>query len=117
VKELEYNETVHLLFIGFKKTYDSVKSILIEFGVPIKLIRLIKMCLNETHTKVRIGKHLSDSFPIQNGCRLPATGYRYYPTAGFCEKDYERRVLIFWNAPLFQTHLRSPLYLAPLIPP
>jgi hypothetical protein len=32
----------------------------------MKLVRLIKMCLNETYSKVRIGKHLSDSFPIQN---------------------------------------------------
>jgi hypothetical protein len=24
------------------------------------------MCLNETYSKVRIGKHLSDSFPVQN---------------------------------------------------
>jgi hypothetical protein len=42
-------------------------NILIKFGVPMKLVRLIKMCLNETYTKVRIGKHLSDSFPVQNG--------------------------------------------------
>jgi hypothetical protein len=42
-------------------------NILIEFGVPMKLVRLIKMCLNETYSKVRIGKHLSDSLPIQNG--------------------------------------------------
>jgi hypothetical protein len=41
-------------------------NILIEFGVPMKLVRLIKMCLNETYSKVCIGKHLSDSFPIQN---------------------------------------------------
>jgi hypothetical protein len=40
--------------------------ILIEFGIPMKLVRIIKMCLNETYSKVRIGKHLSDSFPIQN---------------------------------------------------
>jgi hypothetical protein len=33
----------------------------------MKLVRLIKMCLNETYNKVRIGKHLSDNFPIQNG--------------------------------------------------
>jgi hypothetical protein len=32
----------------------------------MKLARLIKMCLNETYSKVRIGKHLSHSFPIQN---------------------------------------------------
>jgi hypothetical protein len=25
------------------------------------------MCLNETYSKASIGKHLSDSFPIQNG--------------------------------------------------
>jgi retron-type reverse transcriptase len=27
------------------------------------------MCLNETYSKYRIGKHLSDSFPIQNGLK------------------------------------------------
>jgi hypothetical protein len=27
------------------------------------------MCLNETYSKVRIGKHLSDKFPIQNGLK------------------------------------------------
>jgi hypothetical protein len=32
----------------------------------MKLVRLIKMCLNETYSKVHIGKYLSDSFPIQN---------------------------------------------------
>jgi hypothetical protein len=35
----------------------------------MKLVRLIKMCLNETYSKVRIGKHLSDSFPIQSGLK------------------------------------------------
>jgi hypothetical protein len=73
-KKWEYNETVHQLFLDFKKAYDSVRrevlyNILIEFGVPMKLVRLIKMCLNETYSKVRIGKHLSDSFPIQNGIK------------------------------------------------
>jgi hypothetical protein len=45
---------VHQVFIHFKEAYDLVKrellsTILIEFGVPVKLC-----------------KHLSDSFPIQN---------------------------------------------------
>jgi hypothetical protein len=44
-------------------------NILIEFGIPMKLVRIIKMCLNETYSKVHIGKHLSDSFPIQNGLK------------------------------------------------
>jgi hypothetical protein len=73
-KKCEYNETVHQLFIHFKKAYDSVRrevlyNIPTEFGVPMKLVRLVKMCLNETHSKVRIGKHLSDSLPIQNGLK------------------------------------------------
>jgi hypothetical protein len=44
-------------------------NILIEFGVRMKLVRLIKMCLNETYSKVCIGKHLSDSFLIQNNIK------------------------------------------------
>jgi hypothetical protein len=73
-KKWEYNGTVHQLFIDFKKAYDSVKrevlyNILFEFGVPKKLVRLIKMCLNETYSKVRVGKLLSGKFPIQNGLK------------------------------------------------
>jgi len=44
-------------------------NILIEFGIPMKLGRLIKMCLNETNSRVRVGKHLSDMFPIRNVLR------------------------------------------------
>jgi hypothetical protein len=33
----------------------------------MKLVSLIKMCLNKTYSNAHIGKHLSDSFPIQNG--------------------------------------------------
>jgi hypothetical protein len=35
----------------------------------MKRVRLIKMCLNETYSKVRLCKHLSYSFPIQNGLK------------------------------------------------
>jgi hypothetical protein len=33
------------------------------------LVRLIKLCLNEMYSKVCIGKHLADKFPIQNGLK------------------------------------------------
>jgi hypothetical protein len=60
--------------VHFKKTYNSVRrevlyNILIEFEVAMKLVRLIKMCLNETYSEVRIGKDLSHSFPIQNSLK------------------------------------------------
>jgi hypothetical protein len=32
-------------------------------------IKLTKMCLNETYSRVRIGKYLSDMFPIENGLK------------------------------------------------
>jgi hypothetical protein len=35
----------------------------------MNLVRLIKMCLNEMYSKVRIVTHLSDNFPIQNGLK------------------------------------------------
>jgi hypothetical protein len=44
-------------------------NILIAFGILTKLVRLTEMCSNVTYSKVRIGKHLSDSFPIQNGLK------------------------------------------------
>jgi hypothetical protein len=61
-KKCKYIETVQQLFIDFKKAYDSVRrevlyNIHIEFGVPMKLVRLVK------------GKNLSVSFRIQNGLK------------------------------------------------
>ena len=52
----KYNEEVHQLFTDFNKAYDSVRrevlyKILIEFGIPRKLVRLIKMSL----------KHITES--------------------------------------------------------
>jgi hypothetical protein len=35
----------------------------------MKLVRLIKMCLSETYSTVRVGKNLSDMFPIRNGLK------------------------------------------------
>jgi hypothetical protein len=51
---------------------------LIEFGVRMKLVRLIKICLNETYSKVRIGKHLSESFLIQNGLKQDALSTLFF---------------------------------------
>jgi hypothetical protein len=80
-KKWEYNVTVHQLFIDFKKAYNSVRrevlyNILIEFGIPRKLVGLVKMCSNETYSSVYIDKYQSDNFPIQNGLKQ---GYALSP--------------------------------------
>ena len=75
-KKWEYNKAVHQLLMYFKRAYDSGRRevlciiiiiiIIIIFGILMKQIRLIKMCLNETCSRGRVGKHLSDMFPIKN---------------------------------------------------
>jgi hypothetical protein len=73
-KKWEYNGTVHELFINFKKAHDSVRtkvlySILIKSGIRRKLVRWIKMCLNESYNTVRTGKKLSEKIHIHNGLK------------------------------------------------
>ena len=65
---------MHQKFKEFKKAYNAVQrevlyNILVEFGIPTKLVRLIKMYPNETYGRVWVGKHLSDMFPMKNGLK------------------------------------------------
>jgi len=73
-KKWENNESVHQLFIDFKKAYDSVRrevlyKIFIDFGIHRKLVNLIKMNLTETYSSVRVGKNVSDRFSIRKGLK------------------------------------------------
>jgi hypothetical protein len=73
-KKCEYTDAVHQILIDFKKACDSVKrevfyNILVEFVICIELVRIMKMCLNETYSTVRVGKLLSDIFPIKNSLK------------------------------------------------
>jgi hypothetical protein len=65
---------VYQLFIDFKKAHDAVWrevlfNILIEFGIPMKLVRLIRMCLTEMYSRVWVGKNLCDRFTIRTGLK------------------------------------------------
>ena len=65
---------MYQIFIDFKKAYDSVGrevlyNIRIDFGIHMKLVMLIKMCLNKTYSRVRVGKNLSHMFRIRNGLK------------------------------------------------
>jgi hypothetical protein len=62
------------VFTDIKKTSDSGRredlcSMVIGFGIPRKLIRLMKLCLNETCSRVGVGKNPSDTFPIKNSLK------------------------------------------------
>ena len=59
------------LIIEFKKvqisvTREGLYNIVIEFGTTMKLVRLIKMYLNETNSRVWVEKQLSELFPVNS---------------------------------------------------
>jgi hypothetical protein len=60
--------------MNFKKDYDSIRkdvlyNLLIDFRILVKLVRLTKMCLNDTYSRVRVGKNLFNMFAIINGLK------------------------------------------------
>jgi hypothetical protein len=55
----ELNRDMHLCFIDFNQAYDSINiidshKILKEFGIPKKLVNLIKMMLQDSDRKMKI---------------------------------------------------------------
>jgi len=65
---------VNQLFIDFKKVYDLIRrevlyNFLIEFFIPMKMVRLIKLCLSEKCSRVWVVRNLSDVFPVRNGLK------------------------------------------------
>ena len=72
-------------FIDLKKTYNLVRrevlyNILLEFDILMKLVRLIKMCLNETYSRVCVGKQMSGIFPSKNGLKQEMLYCLYFST-------------------------------------
>ena len=70
-KKWELCETLHQLFLDFKEACNSVRrevlyNTVVEFGIPVKLVRLIKVCLNEICSRVN---RLSDMFRMKNGLK------------------------------------------------
>ena len=65
---------MHHLFIDFKKAYVSVGrevlyKIPIELSISMKLVRPIRIYLNENYSGVRVSKHLTDKFVIINSLK------------------------------------------------
>jgi hypothetical protein len=66
-KACEYNVDMHQLYIDYKQAYDSINraqlvEIMKELGITKKLVRLVKMTLENTHNKVKIQGKLSPNF-------------------------------------------------------
>ena len=70
----EYNIEMHVLFIDFKQAFDSADrqetiQVIQELRIPNKLVRLIKMTLQNTEASVKIENLTSKPFSISSGLR------------------------------------------------
>ena len=75
----EWNSTIYIAFIDFEKAFDSLHreslwSILRHYGVPQKMIDVIKILHTNVQCQLACNCHMSDSFNIKSrtkqGCIL-----------------------------------------------
>jgi hypothetical protein len=70
----EYKVEIRQLYIDYKQAYDTINraelvEIMKESGIPTKLVRLVKMTLANTNSKVKIQGKPSPSFETMIGLR------------------------------------------------
>lgn len=73
-KVWEYNQSIHYLFIDFLKAYDSIHrdslwNVMIEFGFPLKLINMCRLCMDDNTSRILLNGKRSDSFQNRTGLR------------------------------------------------
>ena len=70
----EYNIDLHNIFIGFSQAFDTVNRDVIynslsKHNVPDKLIKLIKLTMQQTKMKVKVNNSYSEWFETKTGVR------------------------------------------------
>jgi len=73
-KSHEFDQDVPLLFVDFKAAYDSVNrerlwKVMDQLGIPRKIIRMIRACLNGSNCKVKYVGEESEEFEVRTGLR------------------------------------------------
>jgi hypothetical protein len=73
-KSYEFAKDLHIVFIDYKQAYVSIDrerlwKILKNFGLPTKLINMIKLCNTNTSSEFKVNNEISSSFTINNGLK------------------------------------------------
>ncbi|KAL4082808.1 hypothetical protein QTP88_029464 [Uroleucon formosanum] len=85
-KSHEFDQDIYLLFVDFKQAYDSTKRsslwrAMIVFGILAKLVRLVKVCVQNSKYKVKFKSVMLEDFPVETGltrrCIIPHTLQHY----------------------------------------
>lgn len=71
---LEWNAPLHIVFVDFKKAFDSIHRpslwrILRSYGLPEKIVCLIKLLYEGFECSVIVDNSLSEWFPVETGVR------------------------------------------------
>ena len=71
---IEWNSNLYLCFIDFEKAFDSVHrhtlwKIMRSYGIPSKLIRIIKSMYCESECAVQTGSGLTEWFQVKSGVK------------------------------------------------
>ena len=83
-KSLEFNNNLYICFVDFKQAYDSVWrdtlwQALPSYGIPEKLVRLLKGLYKDTKDCVRIEDNYTEWFDVasglRQGCNFSTTGF------------------------------------------
>jgi sorting nexin-29 len=70
----EYNLSVYNIYVDFKQAYDSIQrkklyTIMYEFGLPPKLVRLVRATMTDTESQVKVQTDPTDTFEIRQGLK------------------------------------------------
>lgn len=73
-KYYEYDTDLHMLFVDFFQAFNSIRrdritKFLQEYGIPQKIINLIRLTLVGTTAQVKISDRISRSFVVATGVR------------------------------------------------
>ena len=77
-KVREHGESLYVLFVDLRKALE-------KYGVPEKMLNVVKSFHEGKHAKVRLGSTVSDRFEVRNGlrqgCTLAPTLFNIYFSA------------------------------------
>ena len=87
-KAREHGKSLYVLFVDLmRKAYDSVPrqalwKVLEKYGVPEKMLNIVKSFHEGMHAEVRVGSTVTDRFEVRNGlrqgCTLAPTSFNIY---------------------------------------
>ena len=77
-KAIEHQSELHILFVDLRKVYDSVPRsalwmVLEKFGVPPRMLDIIRSLHNGMSASVRVRGGVSEAFDVRNGLRQGCT--------------------------------------------